>query len=167
MADLSTSHSFDPDLPTDDILCTLTDAFFHHVHPTCPILHRQTLLDSLFQQWPANFGPANAILMHAIVAAALRLSSDPLLAERWRSNFRQIAKRKVIFALETPSVEWLRAISILVLDVVGSTNGPSGWGLLTLTTRTALHLGLALEPAKEVLPQISTMGVRALPESSD
>ncbi|KAA8895817.1 putative C6 transcription factor [Sphaerosporella brunnea] len=169
MADLSTSRSFDADLPTDDILCTLIDLFFQHIHPTCPILHRQTLLDAFFQRRPAEVEQSNVILMHAIVAASLRFSNDPRLSESWKTHFREVAKQKVIInALEKPSVESLRAIVIMVLDVVGSTNGPSGWGLLALTTRMALHLGLALEPAKEATtPQISTMGVRALPESSD
>jgi hypothetical protein len=169
MADLSTSHSFDPDLPTDDILCTLIDLFFQHIQPTCPILHRQTLLDAFFQRRPADVGKSNVILMHAIVAAALRFSSDPRLSESWKTHFREVAKQKVIFyALEKPCVESLRAIVIIVLDVVGSTNGPSGWGLLALTTRMALHLGLAREPAKEATaPQISTMGVQALPDSID
>ncbi|CCX10632.1 Similar to Uncharacterized transcriptional regulatory protein C11D3.11c; acc. no. G2TRN9 [Pyronema omphalodes CBS 100304] len=169
MADLSTSHSFDADLPTDDVLCTLIDLFFQHIHPSCPILHRATLLDSFFRRRPVEVSESDVILMHAIVAAALRFSNDPRLSDSWKSHFREVAKRKVImFALEKPCVESLRAIVIIVLDVVGSTNGPSGWGLLAMTTRMALHLGLALEPTRETTtPQISTMGVRALPESVD
>ncbi|KAI5801280.1 fungal-specific transcription factor domain-containing protein [Geopyxis carbonaria] len=168
MADLSTSRSFDADLPTDDILCTMIDLFFQHIHPTCPILHRQTLLDSFFQRRPSEVEEADIILMHAIVSAALRFSADRRLDETWKEHFRQLTKRKVIFyALEHPSVQSLRAIVIVVLDVTGSTNGPSGWGLLAMTTRMALHLGLAVEPARDVHTQISTMGVGALPESKD
>lgn len=178
MADLSTSHSFDPDLPTDDILCTMIDLFFQHIYPTFPILHRQTLLDSFFQRRPSEVEEADVILMHAIVAAALRFSTDRRIDETWKERFRALAKRKVIFyALESPSVQSLRAIAIIVLDVVGSTNGPSGWGLLALTTRMALHLGLAVEPASPLAvlhdererqsPQISTMGVGTLPEPKD
>jgi hypothetical protein len=168
MADLSTSRSFDPDLPTDDIVCTMIDLFFRHIYPTCPILHRQTLLDSFFQRRPSEVDESDVILMHAIVAAALRFSADKRMDEAWKEHFRRVAKRKVIFyALEYPSVQSLRAIVIIVLDVVGSTNGPSGWGLLALTTRIALHLGLAVEPAREPHPQISTMAVGTLPEPKD
>jgi hypothetical protein len=59
--------------------------------------------------------------MHAIVATALRFTHDSRLSKSWKTNFRHIAKQKVImFALEKPCVESLRAIVIIVLDVVVS-----------------------------------------------
>ncbi|KAF8542925.1 fungal-specific transcription factor domain-containing protein [Trichophaea hybrida] len=170
ITDFSTSKSFDPDLPTDDVLYSLINLFFQHIHPICPIIHRATLLDTFFPQRHTDpVTESDVILMHAIVATALRFTNDRHLSESWKSHFRTIAKQKVImFALEKPCVESLRAIVIIVLDVVGSTNGPSGWGLMALTTRMALHLGLALEPPREAAAtQISTMGVRALPECVD
>ncbi|KAF8247028.1 hypothetical protein K440DRAFT_601577 [Wilcoxina mikolae CBS 423.85] len=170
IADLSTSKSFDPDLPTDDVLYSLINLFFQHIHPICPILHRATLLDTFFPQRHTDpVTESDVILMYAIVATTLRFTNDRHFSESWKSRFRAMAKQKVImFALEKPCVESLRAIVIIVLDVVGSTNGPSGWGLMALTTRMALHLGLALEPPREATAtHISTMGVRALPECVD
>ncbi|RPA91538.1 hypothetical protein L873DRAFT_1819162 [Choiromyces venosus 120613-1] len=168
IGDLSNTKSFDVDLPTDDLLCTMVDMFFQNIYPTCPILHRQTIVDSFFGRPLSEVEESDVILMHAIVSATLRFCTDRRLEESWKEHFRSVAKRKVIFyALENPSVQSLRALVIIVLDVVGSTNGPSGWGLLALTTRMALHLGLAVEPSREALPQISTMGAGILPDSKD
>ncbi|KAL7271508.1 hypothetical protein RUND412_005730 [Rhizina undulata] len=168
VGDPSTTRSFDPDLPTDDLLCTMVDLFFQHIYPTCPILHRQTTLDSFFTRPLVEVEESEVILMHAIVAATLRFCNDRRIDDNWKEHFRSLAKRKVIFhALENPCVQSLRALVIIVLDVVGTTNGPSGWGLLALTTRMALHLGLAREPNREPVPQISTMGAGMLPEPKD
>ncbi|KAH0612932.1 uncharacterized protein H6S33_009312 [Morchella sextelata] len=168
IGDLSNTKSFDNDLPTDDLLCTMVDLFFQNIYPTCPILHRQTIVDSFFGRHLSQVEEPDVILMHSIVSATLRFCNDRRLDENWKAHFRSVAKRKIVFyALENPSVQSLKALVILVLDVTGSTNGPSGWGLLALTTRMALHLGLAVEPSREVLPQISTMGAGILPESKD
>lgn len=168
IGDLSNTRSFDSDLPTDDLLCTMVDLFFQNIYPTCPILHRQTIVDAFFGRHLSQVEESDVILMHAIVSATLRFCSDRRLDEGWKAHFRSVAKRKVVFyALENPSVQSLKALVILVLDVVGSTNGPAGWGLLALTTRMALHLGLAVEPSREALPQISTMSAGILPDSKD
>lgn len=168
IGDLSNTRSFDGDLPTDDLLCTMVDLFFQNIYPTCPILHRQTIVDAFFGRHLSQVEESDVILMHAIVSATLRFCSDRRLDDGWKEHFRSVAKRKVVFyALENPSVQSLKALVILVLDVVGSTNGPSGWGLLALTTRMALHLGLAVEPSREALPQISTMSAGILPDSKD
>ena len=174
----SSTKSFDPDLPSDDILFSLIEIFFAQVQPGCPILHRQTLLDSYFARPVAEQEKEDIILLFAISAAALRFSTDKRLDYEYKNQFKTLAKQKVIFnALENPSIQSLRAMVIIVLDVVGSTNGPSGWGLLALTTRMAIHLGLNTEPSNspaflmnggsKELPSISTWGVGMLPEPRD
>ncbi|KAF8416836.1 putative C6 transcription factor [Tirmania nivea] len=174
----SSIKSFDPGLPPDDVLYQLIDLYFAQVQPGCPILHRQTLMDSYFNRPVSEQQREDIILLYAICAAALRFSTDRRLDTDYKAEFRNNAKQKVIFnALENPSIQSLQAMIIIVLDVVGSTNGPSGWGLLALTTRMAVHLGLNTEPSnppaflmngggKEV-PSISTWGVGMLPEPKD
>jgi hypothetical protein len=121
LLDLSTSKSFDQDLPTDGVLYSLIELFFQHIHPICPILHRATLETSFLHRTTQPVPQSDVILMHAIVATALRFTHDPHLSKSWKTNFRHIAKQKVImFALEKPCVESLRAIVIIVLDVVVS-----------------------------------------------
>jgi len=170
--------SFDPGLPPDDVLYHLIDLYFAQVQPGCPILHRQTLMDSYFNTPISEQQREDIILLYAICAAALRFSTDRRLDVDYKAEFKNNAKQKVIFnALENPSIQSLRAMVIIVLDVVGSTNGPSGWGLLALTTRMAVHLGLNTEPsnspaflmsgAGKELPSISMWGVGMVPEPKD
>lgn len=174
----SSVKSFDPGLPPDDVLYHLIELYFAQVQPGCPILHRQTLMDSYFNRPVSEQHREDIILLYAICAAALRYSTDRRLDAEYKAAFRESAKQKVIFnALENPSIQSLRAMIIIVLDVVGSTNGPSGWGLLALTTRMAVHLGLNTEPSNSPaflmngggreLPSISTWGVGMLPEPKD
>ncbi|KAF8469492.1 fungal-specific transcription factor domain-containing protein [Kalaharituber pfeilii] len=174
----SSTKRFDPDLPSDDILYQLIDLYFAKVQPGCPILHRQTLLDSYFNRPVSEQQPEDINLLFAISAAALRFSTDRRLDPEYKKQFKALTKQKVIFnALENPSIQSLRAMIIIALDVVGSTNGPSGWGLLALTTRMAVHLGLNTEPSNspaflisgtgKELPSISTWGVGMLPEPKD
>lgn len=174
----SSIKSFDSGLPPDDVLYRLIVLYFAQVQPGCPILHRQTLMDSYFNRPASEQQREDIILLYAICAAALRFSTDRRLDTDYKAEFRNNAKQKVIFnALENPSIQSLRAMVIIVLDVVGSTNGPSGWGLLALTTRMAVHLGLNTEPSNspaflmngggKELPSISTWGVGMLPEPKD
>jgi len=174
----SSIKSFDQGLPPDDVLYHLIDLYFAQVQPGCPILHRQTLIDSYFNRPVSEQQREDIILLYAICAAALRFSTDRRLDTDYKAEFKNNAKQKVIFnALENPSIQSLRAMIIIVLDVVGSTNGPSGWGLLALTTRMAVHLGLNTEPSNspaflmngggKELPSISTWGVGMLPEPRD
>ena len=57
---------------------------------------------------------------------------------------------------------------ILALDIVGNSNGPPGWNLLALITRSVVQLGLAVETTSAsvapVFPSIYTLRAMVLPE---
>lgn len=159
--------SQDQDFPPYDLLYALTDLFFKHVNTWCPILHRRTTLDSLFG--PSPLEEADRILLHAIVATTLRFSQDPRLNEQSRERYHSISKQKVLlYGLENSSVKALQALVILALDIIGSSNGPPGWNLLALITRSVVQLGLAVEATSAsvapVYPSIYTLRAMVLPE---
>ncbi|KAK4542751.1 hypothetical protein LTR36_006127 [Oleoguttula mirabilis] len=161
------SVSQDQDLPPYDLLYALTDLFFKHINTWCPILHRRTTLDSLFG--PTTLEEADRILLHAIVATTLRFSTDHRLSEHSRERYHSISKQRVLlYGLENSSVKALQALVILALDIVGNSNGPPGWNLLALITRSVVQLGLAVENTSAsvapVFPSIYTLRAMVLPE---
>ena len=157
----------DQDFPPYDLLYALTDLFFKHINTWCPILHRRTTLDSLFG--PSTLEEADRILLHAIVATTLRFSTDQRLSEQSRERYHNVSKQKVLlYGLENSSVKALQALVILALDIIGSSNGPPGWNLLALITRSVVQLGLAVETTSTsvspLYPSIYTLRAMVLPE---
>ncbi len=165
-----TDFSSDQALPPYDLLYALVDLYFKYVNTWCPILHRRSTLDALFG--PATLGEADRILLHAIVATTLRFSTDHRLTEDRRRHYHDISKQKVLlYGLENSSVKALQALVILALDLVGSSNGPPGWNLLALITRSVVQLGLAVETTSSSVspnyPSIYTLRAMVLPEADN
>ncbi|KAJ4292564.1 hypothetical protein N0V90_009227 [Kalmusia sp. IMI 367209] len=160
----------DKDFPPYDLLYGLVDLFFKHIYPWCPILHRQATLNSLFGD--ASLEEADRILLHAIVATTLKFSTDQRLTAEKRTHYHKNSKEKVLlYGIENSTVKSLQALVILSLDVVGCSNGPPGWNLLALITRSVVNLGLSVENSSpKVAPQyasIYTLRAIVLPEPTD
>lgn len=156
------------DFPPYDLLYALTDLFFKHINTWCPILHRRSTLDSLFGS--TTLEEADRILLHAIVATTLRFSTDSRLSDPARERYHATSKQKVLlYGLENSSVKALQALVILALDIMGNSNGPPGWNLLALITRSVVQLGLAVETTSASIaplyPSIYTLRAMVLPES--
>jgi hypothetical protein len=147
----------DNDFPPYDLLYGLVDLFFKHIYPWCPILHRQTTLNTLFGE--SSLDEADRIILHAIVATTLRFSVDQRLTQEKRARYHQTSKEKVLLhSIENSSVKSLQALVILALDVVGCSNGPPGWNLLALITRQVVQLGLSMETySPMVSPQYASI----------
>ncbi|KAK3942896.1 fungal-specific transcription factor [Diplogelasinospora grovesii] len=160
----------DQDLPPYDLLYALVDLYFKHVNTWCPILHRKTTLDSLFG--PSLIEETDKILLHAIVATTLRFSTDARLTEERRRRYHDVSKQRVLlYGMENSSVKSLQALVILALDLCGSSNGPPGWSIMALITRSVVQLGLAVETNSfTVSPSytsIYTLRAMILPEPRD
>lgn len=160
----------DGDLPPYDLLYALVDLYFKHINTWCPILHRRTTLDVLFGS--SSLDEADRILLHAIVATTLRFSNDVRLNAQSRERYHSKSKQKVLlYGLDNSSVKALQALVILALDLVGSSNGPPGWNLLALITRSVVQLGLAVETTSmsvsPLYPSIYTLRAMVLPEPKD
>ena len=136
--------SADQELPPYDLLYALVDLYFKHINTWCPILHRKTTLDSLFG--PSIVEETDKILLHAIVATTLRYSVDARLTDERRHHYHNVSKQRVLlYGMENSSVKALQALVILALDLCGSSNGPPGWNIMALITRSVVQLGLAVE----------------------
>ncbi|KAI9699506.1 MAG: hypothetical protein M1820_007137 [Bogoriella megaspora] len=160
----------DDRLPPYDLLYVLVDLYFRHINTWCPILHRRTTLDSLFGG--TTLEEADRILLHAIVATTLRFSTDERLTPETRQRYHAHSKQKVLlYGLEHSSVKALQALVILALDLVGASNGPPGWNLLALITRSVVQLGLAVEATSASVspnyPSIYTLRAMVLNEAKD
>jgi hypothetical protein len=160
----------DADFPPYDLLYGLVDLFFKHIYPWCPILHRQTTLNSLFGD--TTLDEEDKIILHAVVATTVKFSNDPRLTAEKRTRYHSSSKSKVLlYGIDNSSVKSLQALVILALDVVGCSNGPPGWNLLALITRSVVQLGLAMETySPAVAPQyasIYTLRAIVLPEPKD
>ncbi|KAE8379268.1 fungal-specific transcription factor domain-containing protein [Aspergillus bertholletiae] len=156
------------DLPPYDLLYALVDLYFDHINPWCPILHRRTTLDTFFG--PSPLEEADRMVLYAIVATTLRFSNDRRLNAQNRERYHDSSKQKVLlYGLENSSVKALQALVILALDLVGSSNGPPGWKLLALITRSVVQLGLAVESKSSLIapvyPSIYTLRAVTLPDS--
>ncbi|KAK5109940.1 hypothetical protein LTR62_006429 [Meristemomyces frigidus] len=155
------------EFPPWDLLYSLADLFFKHINTWCPILHRKSTLDSLFGSQALD--EADRMLLHAIVATTLRFSTDTRVDEDARKRYHDLSKQKVLlYGLENSSVKALQALVILALDIVGNSNGPPGWNLLALITRSVVQLGLAVETTSAsvapLYPSIYTLRAMVLPE---
>lgn len=112
------------------------------------------------------------ILLHAIVATTLRYSADARLSEERRRHYHAVSKQRVmLYGMEHSSVKSLQALVILALDLVGDSNGPPGWNIMALITRSVVQLGLAVESSSfSVSPNftsIYTLRAMILPEAKD
>lgn len=132
----STTSFHDPNvLPAQDIVYDILNLFWTHIHPWAPIL----------SPTPIMYQPPWNIVVHAIVVVTIRLSSDPRL-EGKQEHFKRAAKQHVLaHAIESTSIFSVQALALLALDLIGSDQGPSSWGILALLTRSAVHLGLTSE----------------------
>lgn len=162
--------SSDQDLPPYDLLYALVDLYFKYINTWCPILHRKTTLDSLFG--PSMIEETDKILLYAIVATTLRYSTDARLTEERRRHYHAMSKQRVLlYGMENSSVKSLQALVILALDLCGDSNGPPGWNIMALITRSVVQLGLAVESSSfTVSPNftsIYTLRAMILPEPRD
>lgn len=165
-----TQISADQDLPPYDLLYALVDLYFKHINTWCPILHRKTTLDSLFG--PVVVEETDKILLHAIVATTLRYSTDSRLTDERRQHYHDVSKQRVLlYGMENSSVMALQALVILALDLCGSSNGPPGWNIMALITRSVVQLGLAVESNSFLVSpnytSIYTLRAMILPEPRD
>ncbi|KAJ4294680.1 hypothetical protein N0V88_004910 [Collariella sp. IMI 366227] len=158
------------EMPPYDLLFALVDLYFKHVNTWCPILHRKTTMESLFG--PSLIDEEDKIILHSIVATALRYSTDGRLTEESRQRYHDASKQRVLFyGMEHLSVKSLQSLVILALDLCGSSNGPPGWNIMALITRAVVQLGLAVETTSfSVAPgytSIYTLRAMILPEPRD
>jgi hypothetical protein len=163
-------QSWNDEFPEYDICYTLCDLYFEYVNTWLPILHQQRTMETLFKQ--QSLEGDDKILLHAIIVTSLRFAGDDRLTEERRLRQHQMSMEKVqLYGLKNSSVIALQALVIVTLDVVGDSNGPPGWNMLALITRSAVQLGLSVEltshSTASVAPSIYTQRAMILSEPRD
>ncbi|KAI5465045.1 fungal-specific transcription factor domain-containing protein [Mariannaea sp. PMI_226] len=150
--DVTASHSLlslrssnqNQDLPPQYMLYTLVDLYFKHCNTWCPILDRKTTFENLFGPEPIE--ESDEILLHAIIATTLRFSKDPRLTPEMKAHYHKACRHRVqIYAMEHISIPALRALVIVTIDELGTSNGPRGWNLLSLLAQNVRQLDLYKE----------------------
>jgi len=153
------ANSLGEDLPPNDMLYTLVDLFFKHTNTWIPILDRKTTFATFFGS--TSLTERDRIVLYAIVACTLRFSKDPRLTPELKAHYHETAKRKVeLYAFENVDLEASKALVILLVDILGTSNGPRGWNLLALIVQNAKQLGLFTETKVYLAP-----GPGCLPET--
>jgi hypothetical protein len=163
------ANSLGEDLPPNDMLYTLVDLFFKHTNTWIPILDRKTTFGTFFGS--TSLTDRDRIVLYAIVACTLRFSKDPRLTPELKAHYHETAKRKVeLYAFENVNIEASRALVILLVDILGTSNGPRGWNLLALIVQNAKQLGLFTEtkvylaPGQGCLPETGSLRMVAIAE---
>ncbi|KAF9767108.1 hypothetical protein IL306_000373 [Fusarium sp. DS 682] len=137
-------QSYTIDLPPHDIIYSLVDLYFKHCNTWCPILERKTIFATFFGS--TSMEETDRILLYAIVATTLRFLKDPRLSPEMSSYYHKVAKHTVqLYAMEHTSIPAMRALVIITLDELGTSNGPRGWNLLSLLAQNVRQLGLSEE----------------------
>ncbi|WYZ37023.1 hypothetical protein EsH8_II_000529 [Colletotrichum jinshuiense] len=132
------------EFPPHDMLYTLVDLYFKHCNTWCPILDRKTTFGAFFGS--TSQSEADRVLLHAIVATTLRFLKDPRLSPEMRAHHHAVSRRRVqAYAMENVSIAALRALVILCLDELGTSNGPRGWNMLALLAQNVRQLDLCEE----------------------
>ena len=123
---------------------TLVDLYFKHCNTWCPILDRKTTFSIFFGSTSLN--EIDRILLQAIVATTLRFLNDSRLSPEMRAHYHAVSRHAVmIYAMEHVSVDALRALVILALDELGTSNGPRGWNILSMLAQNVKQLDLCSE----------------------
>ncbi|KFA65842.1 hypothetical protein S40285_04647 [Stachybotrys chlorohalonatus IBT 40285] len=132
------------EFPPQDMVYTLVDLYFKHCNTWCPILDRKNTFTVFFGS--TSLEEADRILLHAIVATTLRFFKDSRLPPDMRTHHHAVSRHAVqVYALEHVSIAALRALVIICLDELGTSNGPRGFNLLSLLAQYTRQLGLCEE----------------------
>ncbi|KAI9152002.1 Quinic acid utilization activator [Paramyrothecium foliicola] len=138
------SLSLTTDLPPHDMVYALVDLYFKHCNTWCPILDRKTTFAIFFGS--TSLEDADRVLLQAIVATTLRFLNDARLSPEMKMHYRAVSKRAVqVYAMEHVSIPALRALVIICLDELGTSNGPRGWNMLAVLAQNIKQLDLCEE----------------------
>lgn len=127
-----------------ELVDSLVELYFIHMHPWIPILHIRQFRERLkIEAERKKLG----IILRAITATCIRFSNDPRLGDLTsRSKLAKSNHQAVILeSMESFSVEGLQALVICAFDTIGSGRGPSAWSIVGSMARTVEQLQLSIE----------------------
>lgn len=131
-------------LPDEDLLRQLVGSYFRYIHPWIPVLQ---VRDFEKRMVDPDQRPAVVNILHAMVTATVKFSTDDRLALRkTRDDLAKLCRERVILtSMESFSVENLQALIIIAFDLIGDGKGPNTWAIVDSMTRVVEHLQLSFE----------------------
>ncbi|KAK4083740.1 transcriptional regulator family: Fungal Specific TF [Trichoderma aggressivum f. europaeum] len=136
--------STDPDLPPSDLLYVLVDLFFKHINTWFPLLDRKATFGTYFGSTSVSRG--DRVVLFAIIVTTLRFATDTRLTPNAKKKLHNDCRHKIeLYALENVNLFSLKALTLLSLDVLGTSNELQGQSLLSLLVQNITHLGLCME----------------------
>jgi hypothetical protein len=137
-------------LPPDNLVHAVLDAYFSVVHPFIPMIHelffRSRLRDTTER-------PKLVVLIHAMMVCALRYVANERLARDWLEVHPDALKRSrelvVLSAMEGMSVENVQALSIVAFVHISDGDANKAWPMIGTLAREVVYLGLHTEPGED------------------
>lgn len=139
-----TDHRPESNLPSNEVLIELVGLYFKHIHPWFPVLHEQQTWDKVLKTGSSET-LGSPPLLYAIVATTLRFMPNKLPATEQTRYHDKATQKLLCLALDTPTLDSFEALVVLLLDIIGFSNGPKGWGVLAMVSTIAVKLGLSRE----------------------
>ncbi|OQE10760.1 hypothetical protein PENVUL_c003G07340 [Penicillium vulpinum] len=134
-------------LPPDNLVSDILDAYFSVAHPFIPIIH-ETLFRSRLQDPTER--PKLTVVLHAMMVCALRYVANERLAGEWLELYPDALQRSrefvVLSGMDGLSVENLQALIIVAFVHIGDGNASKAWPVVGTLTRAVVYLGLHTEP---------------------
>ncbi|KAI8377292.1 fungal-specific transcription factor domain-containing protein [Blakeslea trispora] len=141
--------------PSTDIIDHLLPLFLNHLELYSPIVKINDLLQSIQNK------TCNLFLLLSILSLAARFSDRPDLVAcpRWLSGerFSNQARKMLTDVIETPCIEHVQGLLLLMIHEYGCARGPRIWRYSALAIRMALELNLHKELVIE--QEITTMSL--------
>ncbi|KAJ3997778.1 fungal-specific transcription factor domain-containing protein [Lentinula boryana] len=134
--------------PSDDLLWSLIDLYFVHVHPYHPLLHRPTFITAVSHRLHIQDYGFGSVLL-CVCAIASRFSKDPRnyvegvntensLGWTWYQQVSQVQAVDV----EPPTLYQLQHCCLSALYLKGTSMFHSTWGVIGLGIRFAQEMGV-------------------------
>lgn len=158
------SSSLPAQLPPDDLINVILDAYFSVVHPFIPIIHEMLFRSRLRD--PAE-RPKLIIVLHGMVICALRYVAHERLAGEWLELHTDALQRSRDFVLlagmNDLSVENVQALIMVAFLHVGDGNANKAWPIIGALARAVVYLGLHNEPEEDYRGELCIEPLRCLP----
>ncbi|QMW26525.1 hypothetical protein G4B84_001770 [Aspergillus flavus NRRL3357] len=143
----SVDYTSQVDLPPDNLINGILDAYFSVVHPFIPILHEPLLRSRLRD--PAE-RPKLIPLLHAMMVCSLRYVANERLAAEWSTSHPGALQKSrdfvVLSSIDNLSVESAQSLIIIAFVHICDGNGGKAWPIVGALTRAVVYMGLHIEP---------------------
>ncbi|KNG89013.1 hypothetical protein ANOM_002401 [Aspergillus nomiae NRRL 13137] len=158
--------AFQVDLPPDNLMNGILDAYFSVVHPFIPILHEPLFRSRLRD--PAE-KPKLMPILHAMMVCALRYVANERLAADWSTSHPGALQKSrdfvVLSSIDSLSVEGAQSLIIIAFVHICDGNASKAWPIVGALTRAVVYMGLHCEPDEDQQGDSCVQPFRYLPSA--